>query len=200
MNRWYVYRETSGRSYLFDLIQKLGGGNVTTVAAEYRKDHPRLPPDSLRFTDKKPEGLTQGVPMPYVVLCKIEPTAKNMLKGPWTTRIGAYYTRERAQLAIAEDLDQCGETFGGLIPPTSTKDRTYRVWRADRWTDVTAGEDKDAEALAIAREACAQQAAAEGSDPNNPHSTAALYRSGKWDETGLMPSTLRGVRAAMGLA
>jgi hypothetical protein len=195
MNRWYVYRETEGLSHLFDVFVKLGGGNVTAVAAEYRKDHPRIKADSLRFTDKKPEGMSEA-PMPYAVHCRVEPTAANHLTAPWNHRIGAYLTRERAMLAIAEDLDQCGETFGGLFPPTSTKGRSYRIWRA-AWTDVTAAESteaREAEALAIAREACAKNAEEIGA----PH-TASLYRAGQWDGAGIMPPVLLGVRASMGL-
>ncbi len=132
--RWYVYKD----GVLFDIIGILMGHDTPgDAAAEYRKQHPRIKPDSIRVTDKVPEGyVLDGAPVPYTVLVRLEPSAKNMLKAPWTTRVGGYLTLERALLAIDEDKDGIRNTFGGLMAAGEIDNRTYRVWLA-AWTEVT---------------------------------------------------------------
>ena len=131
--RWYVH--VDGR--LFDVIGVLMGHNIAAdAAAEYRGHHPRLKPDSIRVTDKEPEPARPGGPMPYTVHVTVAPTPSNLLKAPFTSRVGSFLSIERAKLAILEDKDSMGKTFGGLIAPTPTIGREYKIWLAT-WTEVT---------------------------------------------------------------
>lgn len=74
-------------------------------------------------------------PQPIHVYVTIRPTKSNGLTAPFTGRVGFCHSTEEAKRLIAADKAAMGNTFGGLVDPVSTNDRTYRAFKAE-WTEI----------------------------------------------------------------
>lgn len=76
------------------------------------------------------------LPPPYAVYCTVQPNARNGLSKVQTHRLGPADTLKAARDKITKDLRDARDTMGGLIEATSTKGRSYRIFKAV-WEEVT---------------------------------------------------------------
>lgn len=83
-----------------------------------------------------PNPLEKGQPAEYVVYVTIVPTKENGMKEQITSRVGVAHSIDGCRAVVKRDLQDMGNTFGGLIAPAPIKGRAYRFFKA-QWTEVT---------------------------------------------------------------